>query len=43
VAYAGLGTAYLLLNDKDSAIKQYETLKNLNPELANIWFKGIYK
>ena len=37
-----LGTSYLLLNDRDSALEQYEILKNLDPYLANLLFVEIY-
>ena len=34
-AHYNLGFAYLLLNDKNSAVNEYEILKNLNSDLAN--------
>ena len=33
-AHYNLGAAYLLLNDRGSALKQYKILKSLDPELA---------
>ena len=42
-AYFGLGAAYVLSNDKDSALEQYEILKNLDTQLANKLFRLINK
>ncbi len=36
-----LGSIYFFLNDRDSAIEQYEILKNLDSELANELFNQI--
>ena len=38
-----LGTSYLLLNDRGSAMEQYKILKELDTELANKLFNKIYK
>ena len=42
MAQYGLGAGYLLLNDIDSALKQYKILKKLDTEKANILFDFIY-
>jgi hypothetical protein len=42
-AYFGLGAAYVLSNDRASALEQYEILKSLVPELANKLFRLINK
>jgi len=39
----GLGLAYLGLNNKSSALDQYEILKKLDTELANGLFNLIYE
>ncbi len=41
VVYNNLGAAYVLLNDRDSALEQYKILKSLDSELANVMFKLI--
>ena len=38
-----LGTSYLLLNDRGSAMEQYKILKKLDTELANKLFNAIYE
>ena len=38
-----LGTSYLLLNDRGSAMEQYKILKKLNTRLANDLFNVIYE
>ena len=38
-----LSIAYLMLNDRGSALEQYKILKNLDTELANKLFNKIYK
>jgi len=43
MAHFGLGLAYFLLNDRGSALDQYEILKKLNTELANKLFNVIYE
>ncbi len=40
-AHFNLGVAYLLLNDRGSALEQYEILKSLDSELANVLFNLI--
>ncbi|MGQ9746809.1 MAG: trypsin-like peptidase domain-containing protein [Candidatus Caldatribacteriaceae bacterium] len=42
-AHYNLGVAYLLLNDRDSALEQYKILKNLDPEMADELFNLIYE
>ena len=42
-AHFMLGLAYLLLNDRGSALEQYKILKSLDTELANELFNKIYK
>jgi tetratricopeptide (TPR) repeat protein len=42
-AYFGLGAAYVLSNDRASALEQYEILKSLVPELAYKLFRLINK
>ena len=42
-AHYNLGYAYILLNDKESALEQYKILKNLDSERANELFNLIYK
>ena len=42
-AHYNLGDAYLQLNDRGSALEQYEILKNLNTEWANELFDEINK
>jgi hypothetical protein len=42
-AYFGLGAAYVLSNDKDSALEQYKILKSLDSERANKLFNLINK
>ena len=42
-AHYNLGLAYLLLNDRGSALEQYKILKSLDSELANELFNLIYK
>ena len=41
-AHYNLGVAYVLSNDRNSALEQYEILKNLDPYLANLLFVEIY-
>jgi len=36
LAHFGLGIAYELLNDRDSALEQYKILKKLDTGVANI-------
>jgi tetratricopeptide (TPR) repeat protein len=43
LAHHNLGLASLALNDRDSALEQYEILKNLDTEMANKLFNAIYK
>ncbi len=43
MAHFGLGLAYFLLNDRGSALDQYEILKKLDTELANGLFNLIYE
>lgn len=38
-----IGNVYILLNDKDSALKKYEILKYLDTQLANELFQKIIK
>ncbi len=38
-----LGTSYLLLNDRGSAMEQYKILKKLDTEMANHLFSAIYE
>jgi thioredoxin-like negative regulator of GroEL len=40
-AHFNLGSAYHSLNDRNSALEQYEILKKLDTELANELFKVI--
>ena len=40
-AHNNLGIAYLLLNDRGSALEQYKILKKLDTELANKLFNFI--
>ncbi len=42
-AHCYLGVAYLGLNDKGSALEQYEILKRLDSELADKLFNLIYE
>ncbi|MCK5287152.1 MAG: tetratricopeptide repeat protein, partial [Thermodesulfovibrionia bacterium] len=42
-AHYNLGFAYLMLNDKSSAINEYEILKNLDTEFANKLFRKIHE
>ena len=42
-AHYSLGAAYHFLNDKDSALKEYKILKNLDPEKADELFDEIYE
>jgi len=42
-AHYNLGLAYVLLNDRGSALKQYKILENLDTELANELFNFMYK
>ena len=42
-AHYNLGFAYLMLNDKNSAINEYEILKNLDNDFANTLFKEIHE
>jgi tetratricopeptide (TPR) repeat protein len=42
-AHYNLGVAYLILNDRGSALEQYEILKPLDSELANKLFNVINK
>ena len=43
-AHYNLGVVYVVsLNDRGSALEQYEILKSLGPELANKLFNLIYK
>ena len=42
-AHYNLGAAYLLLNDRGSALEQYKILKTLGSKLANMLFNEIYK
>ena len=42
-AHYNLGFAYLMLNDKNSAINEYEILKNLDTEFANMLFREIHE
>ena len=41
-AHFNLGVAYHYSNDRNSALEQYEILKNLDPYLANLLFVEIY-
>ena len=41
-AHYNLGAAYYYSNDRNSALEQYEILKNLDPYLANLLFEEIY-
>ena len=41
-AHYNLGVAYHYSNDRNSALEQYEILKNLDPYLANLLFVEIY-
>jgi hypothetical protein len=43
MAHYGLGLAYILSSDRDSALKQFKILKTLNQELADRLFNLIYK
>ena len=43
LVHYGLGLAYLGLNNKSSALDQYEILKKLDTELANGLFNLIYE
>ena len=40
-AHYNLGVAYHYSNDRNSALEQYEILKNLDPYLANLLFEEI--
>ncbi len=40
-AHYNLGGVYSCLNDRDSALEQYEISKSLDPELANKLFNFI--
>ena len=40
-AHYPLGLAYLILNDRDSALEQYTILKTLDTEMANELFNKI--
>ena len=42
-AHYNLGVIYVHLNDRDSALVQYEILKKLDSGLANKLFNIIYK
>ena len=42
-AHYNLGLAYFSLNDRDSALEQYEILKKLGPKLADELFNQIYE
>ncbi len=42
-AHYNLGTIYLFLNDRDSASVEYKILKDLNPEVAEIFSIYFYK
>ena len=42
-AYFNLGIAYIKLSDKASALKVYERLKSLDPQLAERLLNVIYK
>jgi len=40
-AHYGLGSAYLLLGDKESALKEHAILKQLKPDQASRLFEQI--
>jgi len=42
-AYFNLGAVHVARKERDEALKQYATLRTLNPKLASILFKGITK
>ena len=42
-AHYNLGIAYVDINDRDSALEQYEILKSLESGLANELFNAIYE
>jgi len=42
-AHYNLGVLYILLNDRSSALEEYNILKDLAPHLANELFNLIYK
>ena len=42
-AHSGLGFSYLKAGDKDSALKQYEILKSIDPQKANTLLNFINK
>jgi len=42
-AYYNLGVDYLMNGDKKAATRQYEKLRTLNPNNANLLYFQIYK
>jgi Flp pilus assembly protein TadD len=42
-AHYNLGFAYLMLNDKNSALNEYEILRNLDIKFANKLYREIHK
>ena len=43
MAHFSLGLAYILLNDRESALKEYKILKNLDLKKADELFDLIYE
>ena len=43
IAHYNLSLAYIMLNDRGSALDQYKILKKLDTELANELFNFIYR
>ncbi|MCK5512060.1 MAG: tetratricopeptide repeat protein [Thermodesulfovibrionia bacterium] len=41
-AHHNLGIAYLVLNNRDLALKEYEILKDLDPEIAEKLLNQLY-
>jgi tetratricopeptide (TPR) repeat protein len=40
-AHYELGTVYLAMGDRNSALREYEILKSKNPGLAEALYRGI--
>jgi len=42
IAHYNLGVIYILIGDRNSALKEYKILKELDIDLANKLFDSIY-
>jgi tetratricopeptide (TPR) repeat protein len=43
MSHNNLGSAYLALGKRDAALKQYQQLKSLDPDLASALLRLIYR